>query len=117
MSGSIKWMIYKADDGNNYATRHDESNGEALGFDDYDALSTADPIPKGLRMRRVNAVNTADSAHRRTFAVGKVDSPAYVTRNFVFASNGSNWQVTSSLGERVVRPFHFDTALQDGDPT
>lgn len=116
MAGSMKWMVYTTDNGVEYAVHHDESNGETLGFGDYTALVDLTQLPKGIKMRKVHAIDTANSAHRRSFSIGSVDTVAYSTPNTTFSAAGTNWIATGTTGEAIRRPYHFDTALLDGDP-
>lgn len=117
MAGSIKWMVYTADDAERYAVKIDESNGEALGFDDFDAGTDApdETLPQGLTMRGINVINS--EGIRRFFKVGKTDDPHYDGTNPSVTIGGTTWQITSTRGERRVRPFAFDTAQTDGDAT
>lgn len=115
MAGSIKWMIYTADDGKKYATKLDESNGEAFGFDDVGGASSYDAvIPRSFKMRTVNLIS-ADGKTRRSVPVGSITNEYWTGESGVAVIGGINYQVTSTSGERAVRPFALDTGLDDGD--
>lgn len=119
MAGSIKWMVYTLDSTATIMKRLDESNGEALGFDDYTgAAPTATPVEAaGLRsMRYINCVNGADPTQKRRFWVGKPDNTAYVVGGSV-TIDGVTWLISGSVGEKKTFPIAADTGLQDGDPT
>lgn len=125
MAGSMKDMIYTADDGNLYVTRKDESAGEAFGFKDYtgvEAITARLPM-SGFKMRRVNWQSN-DGTMQRVFEVG--------VANFPQAINGGNYSVftvegnalvekegylTSFKGEERRLPLAVDTGLTDGDVT
>lgn len=117
MAGSLKWMLYTDDAGNRHAVKIDESNGEALGFDDYTGGTgeASTPIPRGWQMRGVNCVNT--DGIRRFFPVGKVNNDIYTGAQNSFTAAGDTWQVSSPRGEKRPRAVAFDTGRDDGDAT
>ena len=127
MAGSRKWMIYVADDGTEYAVQIDESNAEALGFQDITADNvTTLPLPKGYKMRSVSVQDPVSGARRELpvgTAVASVTIAAAVgillpllnASGLATALTLFNTLYTS--GERVARPRAFDTGLLDGDAT
>lgn len=114
MSGSIKWMNYTADDGTLYAVRIDESNGEAGGFLDYTGTADGGIIPRGFKMRYVNAVSSTGIA--RKFYIGTADNALYVSGGTI-TSGGVDFVVSSKRGESSVIPRAADSGQTDGDPT
>ena len=129
MAGSRKSMVYKSDNGQNYAVQVDESNGEAANFDDYSLLYEIagvplPPIPKGMVMRYANVSRDGTT---RKIHVGKPDSPlmlgAVVSILLSFFGAGAfaesvTWMVSSVIGEKSPpRPRTSDTGILDGDPS
>lgn len=115
MSGSIKWQVYTDDTGEDYAVKLDESNGAALGFGDYTGQNIG-VLPRGFKMRGVNAINQEDG-RRRFFPVGTQDTQVYAVRGTVLTLDSVQWAVTSRRGEKAPIPFAFDTELDDGTAT
>lgn len=114
MAGSIKWMVYTSDTGALYAVKHDESNGDLTGFLDFGgATGASNVIPKGFRMRGVNLISQ-DGKSRRRLEVGDPTNDLFTGESGVITLNGINYQVTSTYGEKAVRPFALDTGLDDG---
>ena len=127
MAGSKKYMVYKSDNGQNYATKIDESNGEVTNFDDYSLLYEIagvplPPLPKGMVMRYANL--SKDGATRKVW-VGKPDSPimlgTVVSLLLSFFGAGAfaesvTWVISSVIGEKSPpRPQITDTGMLDGD--
>ena len=127
MAGSKKSMVYKSDNGNNYAVTVDESNGEVASFDDYSLIYEVAGVPlptmpKGMVMRYANV--SRDGANRRIW-VGKPDSPimlgSVVSLLLSFFGAGTfaesvAWIVSSVIGEKSpTRPKTADTGILDGD--
>ncbi len=126
MAGSIKTMIYTADDQTKWCVDIDESNGEAFGFDDYTGAAT-DPkyyLPRRMQMRYVNW--SADSGRiSRRFPIGKPNNPLFLNGGSVTVpiqdgstsadSIDATGQVTSSRGEKRRLPRATDTGLTGGD--
>ena len=129
MSGSKKYMVYRSDNGNNYAVNVDESNGEVASFDDYSLIYEVAGVPlptmpKGMVMRYANV--SRDGANRKIW-VGKPDSPimlgSVVSLLLSFFGAGAfaesvAWIVSSVIGEKSpARPKTADTGILDGDPS
>lgn len=114
MSGSMKWLLYTADDGNQYAVFRDESNAEAAGFDDYTG-GTEKPLPQGWRPRGVNLMDT--DGNRKFLEIGKPDNDLYTGATNSVVLNGTTWGVSSVRGEKRKRPVAFDSYKDDGDAT
>lgn len=127
MAGSRKWMIYTSDAGTEYAVQVDESNSEAMGMGwlDYEAVSTALPLPKGMKMRTITAEDPVSGA-RRQIPVGQVGAAAFqiggtiLLQSFMPGAAGViAFDILSALGEQFSqgRPRATDTGLTDGDDT
>ena len=127
MSGSQKYQVYKSDNGNNYAVKIDESNGEVANFDDYSLLYEIagvplSPLPKGMVMRYANVSRDGTT---RKIHVGKPDSPlmlgAVISILLSFFGAGAfaesvTWVVSSVIGEKSPpRPKTADSGILDGD--
>ena len=127
MAGSRKWMVYTADNGTEYAVQVDESNSEAtgMGWLDYEAGGTAQPLPKGFVMRTIAAQDSVSGA-RRQIPVGQSGASAFaiggtiLLQSFMPGATGViAFEILSALGERFSqgRPRANDTGLTDGDAT
>lgn len=120
MAGSIKWVLYRSDDGADYAVRMDESNSKAGGFTDAPALVAQKELPKGRKMRYVNVKHAASGATRRLY----LGTPANPLKNggsvklpFYGAKSQSDvdFVVQSFKPEQARKVFGYDTGLNDGD--
>lgn len=125
MSGSMKDMVYEADNGDLYVTRIDESNGEAFGFADYTGAETiVGRLPQaGFEMRYVNWASN-DGTLTRQFKVGAPDNDSFLNGGAftVLTIEGTSLSskpgvLTSARGEKRRLPKAEDTGLQDGDAT
>lgn len=123
MAGSIKWFEYTTDDGDVFAIKMDESNGEAVGNADYTAASTAVfALPRNVTPRKARYVS-ADTNYARLIAVTDADASAGTLPATIDAEiSGSATPVTLSLasfdGEKFTAiPRAEDTGLLDGDTT
>lgn len=117
MAGSRAWFVYNDDDGENYAVNLDEDTGNlvALDFESYTGTPPLDPVPKGFKMRYVNAVQTTgDGAgyRYRSFPCGTDTAPVYDGSQATFTINGLSYSVTSTRGERARKPTAFNSGLQ-----
>lgn len=112
MSGSIKWVVYTADDATDYAVLLDESNSEAGGFADFVDASTAEVIPKYFEMRYVNAVSATGIT--RKFYIGAVDDTIFVNGGTITVDSVA-YQVSSKRGESRRLPRAADSGQTDGD--
>ena len=129
MSGSQKYQVYRSDNGNDYAVKIDESNGEVANFDDYSLLYEIagvplPPLPKGMVMRYANVSRDGTT---RKIHVGKPNSPlmlgAVISILLSFFGAGAfaesvTWVVSSVIGEKSPpRPKTADSGILDGDPS
>lgn len=122
MAGSLRWYVYTADDGEEFGALLDEDTGnlEALGFTPVLAETDIDPLPKGFKMRYVNAVQTTGSGagfRYRSFACGDADATLFSGETKVFTINGLSYEVTSTRGERSRRPRSTNSGLIGSSPT
>jgi hypothetical protein len=114
-SGSKKWQLYTADSGVQYAVNIDEGNGEALGFADFAAGTTGvQTLPRGIRMRYVNARNA--EGRTRRFWVGTPTQTNFLNGG-TFTIDEVEWTVTAPRGEVRTLPYAIDTGEDDGDAT
>jgi len=129
MAGSIKWMVYRADNGNDYACKIDESNGELADFDDYGDDTPNLPTVKqaGISMRYVACVSQALGIRRKIY-VGKPNSSLFIAGGVVqllVALSGVSaalrpFAIVGAFPEKtapLAKPFAMDTGLLDGDDT
>ena len=126
MAGSNKSFVYESDSGTDYAVRLDESNGELLGagFTDLDdGVGALNGLPRNLKMRYVNAINSATGATRKIF-IGNKDAALFLEGgilllNLIAASTGLGallpFRITLAVGEILSRYNPNDTGLLDGD--
>lgn len=122
MAGSRAWFVYTDDDDTQSAVLLDEDTGTlvGLGFTPYTGETPLDPLPKGFKMRYVNAVQTsgAGSGFRyRSFPCGSDESDIYNGTTPTFTLNGLTYATTSTRGERSRRPTAINTGLVGASPT
>jgi len=129
MAGSIKWMIYRSDNGQNYACKIDESNGELADFDDFTDETPNLPTIKqaGISMRYVSCVSQALGIKRKIY-VGKPNSAIFLSGGILqllVALSGSTaalrpFIIVGAFPEKIAplaRPTAIDTGLLDDDDT
>jgi len=126
MAGSKKTFVYKSDTGTDYAVTLDESNGELLsaGFTDLDdGVGPLNGLPRNLKMRYVNCINSATGATRKIF-IGNKDAALFlqggiVLLNLIASITGIGallpFRITLAVGEILSRYNPNDTGLLDGD--
>ena len=123
MAGSIKWFEYTTNDGDTFAIKMDESNGEAVGNADYTASSTAVfALPRNIKARMARYVS-ADTLYTRSIPV--TDSaasagtlPATITAEISGSATPVTLALASFTGEQFTAiPRAEDTGLTDGDAT
>lgn len=122
MAGSRAWFIYVDDDDTQSAVMLDEDIGslDGLGFEPYTGSIVLDLLPKGFKMRYVNAVQTSgDGAgfRYRSFPCGTDDADIYSGDVTTFTINGLTYAVTSTRGERARKPVAIATGLQGASAT
>lgn len=122
MAGSRRWYVYTDDDNTESAVMLDEDTGalDGLGFTVYSGEPVLDLLPKGFKMRYVNAVQTtgAGSGFRyRSFPCGSDDADIYSGATSTFTHNGLSYAVTSTRGERSRKPTVLNTGLVGTTPT
>lgn len=124
MTGSIRNFLYEDSFGNNWGVRKDESSAEALSgsnklFNDYTAGTQQ--LPRGIRMRYVNAVLSTDPSIRKRFEIGRqaifnsVQPGSQIIEAPGGLSMGGTYNVTSKVGEFVRLLTVGDTGQLDGD--
>jgi len=122
MAGSRRWYVYFDDDGEPYGVQLDEDlgNNSGFGFTPVSADVTVDSLPKGTKMRYINAVQTSgDGAgfRYRSFWCGLDNAPLYSGAQTVFSLNGLNYAVTSTRGEKKRKPVALNSGLVGSSPT
>lgn len=122
MAGSRAWFVYVDDDDTSSAVLLDEDTGglAGLGFTPYNGTTPLDPLPKGFKMRYVNAVQTTGSGagfRYRSFPCGSDDAAIYSGTTPTFSINGLTYAVTSTRGEKSRKPTAVNTGLVGASPT
>lgn len=122
MAGSRSWFIYVDDDDTQSAVLLDDDTGTlaGLGFQAYTGAVPLDPLPKGFKMRYVNAVQTSGAGagfKYRSFPCGSDDAAIYSGATPTFTLNGLTYAVTSTRGERSRKPTAINTGLVGASPT
>lgn len=122
MAGSRRWYVYVDDDETESAVMLDEDTGTlaGLGFEVYTGQPVLDLLPKGFKMRYVNAVQTSGSGsgfRYRAFPCGRDDADIYSGDVTTFTHNGLTYAVTSTRGERSRKPTVVNTGLVGASPT
>lgn len=122
MAGSRAWYIYTGDDAAEYAVELDEDTGAntALGFAAYTTGQDVELMPRGMKMRYVNAVQTSGTGagfRSRRFPCGSTEASAFTDKDAVFTLNALQYSVTSTRGERKRRAQAVATGLGGLAPT
>jgi hypothetical protein len=140
MAGSRTWRSYTSDSGAQYSIQIDESNARAIPTAAGSAGSELCPVrtanaprlPKGLKLRYVNAYNQANPAEKRRFIVGTTSQIPIVTapgativsEDYPGAGDTpgttATWIVRGYRGEKVDNAPSFsapDTGLTDATTT
>lgn len=122
MAGSLKWFLYTADGGTQFAVFRDESNLEAVNgaVGDYpDTGSTITfALPSNVKMRYASFSNPTNTIRRNvpclTAAVFNGLAPG---ATIVDQSSGATLTLVSKTGEKIRLPKGVDTGLTDTDAT
>lgn len=122
MAGSIKTFEYTTNGGDVFAIRMDESNGEAVGNQDYTDASTAQFfLPRNIEARYAT-YGSSDALYTKRIVLTDPAASTATLPATISVQDGNGGSVTLSLtsitGERAkVIPRPEDTAILDGDPT
>lgn len=123
MAGSLKYFVYTDDNAQTWAIRMDESNGEAVGNDDYDAADVGIlyEIPRNIKPRYAT-YRTPDGRYSRRVVVCDPAATAATLPGGLVVQDGSGGTAVANFsfiqGERFVRiPVDVDTGIDDGDAT
>jgi len=116
MAGSRAWYVYTDDDENSYAVELDENVGALVpaGFTVYTSAEALDLMPKGMKMRYVNAVQIsgAGAGYRsRRIPCGTTEATLYGGTTQSVVLNDLTYAVTSKRGERKRLPTIQPTGL------
>ena len=122
MAGSRAWYKYTDDDDAEYAVELDEDTGGLadLGFAAYASGDDIDLLPKGMKMRYVNATQTSGIGagfRSRPFPCGSTEAPAFANKDATFTINGLSYVVSSTRGEKKRRAKAIATGLSGPSPT
>lgn len=122
MAGSRAWYIYTDDDDAEYAVELDEDTGAAtdLGFTAYTAGQDVELLPRGMKMRYVNTVQTSGTGagfRGRPFPCGTTEAPAFANKDATLTINGLSYVVTSTRGEKKRRAQAVATGLSGSSST
>lgn len=120
MAGSLKWFLYTDINEDIWAIFMDESNGEAVGNNDFGTEAIANAVPRNIDVRKAR-YSSADGRYARDIPVSTPEllaaAPATIT---VQDGNGGTvvLLLRSQTGERYrVIPTGVDTGIDDGDAT
>ena len=122
MAGSIKTFEYQTATNDFYAVNMDESNGVAVGNQDFTPTSTATVfIPRNIKPRFAS-YRSANGLYQRRIIVTDPTATVETLPASIAAQDGNGGTVTVLLtqltGERVtVFPKAEDTAITDGTAT
>lgn len=132
MAGSLKSMVYTADDGNEYVVKIDESNGELTGFGDVTiameiAGTVPPPLPRNIKMRYAT-VQESESGSTRRIQVGSPTAAIWAGNVFTLllpvfsgtlAGQAVAWGIRLLVEEVANRSLgnSADTGFLDGDAT
>lgn len=123
MAGSMKWMVYQANNAIRYSVFIDESNGEAAGFIDLSVDGNQyNTLPSGVKMRYVNVIHTPTRTRRRIYLPfpnsDLADGGTIVLPLFSGdTAKGAPFTTSSFVGEKARIPIAGDTGVNDGDLT
>ena len=117
MAGSRAWYIYTDDSDQEFAVELDENIGGKpdLGFVAYATGQDVELLPKGMKMRYVNTVQTSGGGagfRGRPFPCGTKEAAAFTNKDATFLINALNYTVTSTRGERKRRAKAVATGLE-----
>lgn len=122
MAGSMKWVLYRSDDGQDYAVWMDESNSIAGGFTDAPAITAQKELPRGRKMRYVN-VQEPETGVKRKLYLGTPANPlknggeALLVLYSGVKAEPKKFTVQSYRPEWSRKVFGVDTGLNDGTAT
>lgn len=111
MAGSITWMVYEADDGQEYLVKNDKSNGLITGFRAMAAGDEALPVlPRYFRLRKINCM-AQGGLIRRSVNVGTPSADVWTRAATTITLSGEVFQITSRTGEKAATPYVGDSGL------
>lgn len=122
MAGSIKWFIYTADAGGDFAIKLDESNTETVNgaVQDFPAVPpTTNAVPRNIRPRKLTYRSLDGLVTRTVVALTPAifAGAAAGVPSFVDPVSGSTVVLYRLDGESRTLPFGADTGQTDGDAT
>lgn len=109
MTGSLAWYKYIDDQDKVWGVQLDENLGglTGAGFTPVASGDDLETLPRGMKMRGVNAVQTSGAGAgyvSRFWACGSRTSQIYVGTTKTFTVNGLTYSTSSSRGESKRKP-------------
>ena len=116
MAGSLAWYVYTADNGTTFGVQLDEDRGSlaGAGFTALPANFTGTTLPKGTKMRYVNAVRTSGAGagfRSDSFPCGTIASAIFTGATATWTANGISYSRSSARGESRRVPKSVNTGL------
>lgn len=109
MTGSLAWYKYTDDQDNVWGVLLDENLGSlsGAGFTPVGTTDNLETMPRGMKMRGVNAVQTSGAGAgyvSRFWACGTKTAAIYAGTTKTFTVNGLSYATSSSRGESKRTP-------------
>lgn len=123
MAGSVKYFVYTADSGDDFAIKLDESNTEAINGSTQDfveGLAFLYEVPRNVKPRELFYSNASGTRRIRCVALTQAIYNGVVSGNIPSIADpidDGTLVLVSANGERIRRPYAKDTGLNDGDDT
>lgn len=106
MTGSVRWYKYIDDRDNTWGVLLDETTAStpSLGFEAVTTGDDLDQLPRGHKMRWVNATKLTGGGGQgfvqSQFPVAKLEATAWTGTNTILTVGGSTYAITSLRGEQ-----------------
>ena len=122
MTGSLAWYKYVDDQDKVWGVQLDENLGSLVGggFAPVAANDDLETMPRGMKMRGVNAVQTSGQGAgfvSRFWACGARTAAIYVGTTKTFTVNGLTYSTSSSRGETKRKPKSGNTGQTGASST
>lgn len=112
MSGSIRWFVYRSDNGQDYAIKADKSNVAAVNPSGAGTPATLPPasVPRNIRPRYALFSDTTGQIKRKVVLLTPADVTALSnTASFTPTGETATVQVSTLVGEKITLPKLADT--------